>query len=88
MSMSGINNIITSIFPMLYASKGNAGTLAGVLDGFCYVGSAITAYGLGAISEKVGNWTAIFYLFIVVCALMMIICAIYYLLTKKSSVEK
>lgn len=84
MAMSGVNNIITSIFPMLYASKGSAGTLAGVLDGFCYVGSAITAYGLGAISEKFGNWNTVFYLFIAVCAIMMLICLVYYLLTKNS----
>ncbi|MBR3864330.1 MAG: MFS transporter [Clostridia bacterium] len=84
MAMSGVNNIITSIFPMLYASKGSAGTLAGVLDGFCYVGSAITAYGLGAISEKFVNWNTVFYLFIAVCAIMMLICLVYYLLTKNS----
>ncbi len=86
MSMSGVNNIITSIFPMLYSAKANAGTIAGVLDGFCYVGSAITAYGLGAISEAVGSWTTIFYLFIAICAFMMVICVIYYLLDRKSKI--
>ena len=87
MAMSGVNNIITSIFPMLYQSKSNAGALAGILDGFCYLGSAITAYGLGAISEKLGDWTAIFYLFICVCALMMVVCTIYYFITRKKVKE-
>lgn len=75
-SMSGVNNVITNIFPMMYAKKGNAGTIAGVLDGFCYVGSAITAYGMGSVADNFG-WNNVFYIFIGVCALMTVISLIY-----------
>ena len=81
-SMSGVNNLITNIFPMLYSHKINSGTLAGVLDGFCYVGSAITAYGLGAISDR-ADWNAVFYLFLGVCLLMILLCAVYTLITAR-----
>lgn len=87
-SMSGVNNVLTNIFPMLY-SKENAGTIAGVLDGFCYVGSAITAFGMGSIADKYG-WNVVFYILISVCLLMILICFIYSAFTKikTSNIDK
>lgn len=61
--MSAVNNINTSIFPMSCENV-NAGTVAGVIDGFCYVGSAISSYCLGALSQKTGSWDTVFRLFI------------------------
>lgn len=78
-AMSGVNNVITNIFPMLY-SKENAGTIAGVLDGFCYVGSAITAFGMGSVADKHG-WNTVFYILLSVCGLMIIICLAYVIIT-------
>jgi hypothetical protein len=46
MIMSGINALVTSIFPLQAKSKMNAGLIAGLIDGFCYVGSAISLFGL------------------------------------------
>ena len=74
-AMGGVNNVITNIFPMLYSKK-NAGLIAGVMDGFCYVGSAITAFGLGSVADKY-DWNYVFYILISVCLLMIIICFIY-----------
>lgn len=79
-AMSGVNNVLTNIFPMLY-SKENAGTIAGVLDGFCYVGSAITAFGMGSIADNYG-WNTVFYVLLFVCLLMIIICALYVIISK------
>ena len=73
--MSGVNNVLTNIFPMLYSME-NAGTIAGILDGFCYVGSAITAFGMGSIADKHG-WNIVFYILLGVCAVMIIICLVY-----------
>lgn len=56
---SSLNNLITSIFPLFMRGKVNSGLFAGVLNGFCYVGSAISSYGLGAIADNFG-WTAVF----------------------------
>lgn len=63
--MCSVNNIITSIFPM-NCEEVNAGTVAGVIDGFCYVGSAISSYSMGALSENTGSWTGVFVLFMCV----------------------
>lgn len=82
-SMSAVNNVITGIFPMTYSQTMNAGTMAGLLDGFCYVGSAITTYGLGSISDNIGGWDGIFYLLMGLCVLMVVICSVYSLIFKK-----
>ena len=81
-AMGGVNNVLTNIFPMLYSKK-NAGLIAGVLDGFCYVGSAITAFGLGGVADNYG-WNNVFYILISVCLLMIIICICYILFTRKN----
>lgn len=68
MLMSAVNGVITSMIPLYMREKlGNSGMIAGVLNGFCYVGSTISSYGLGALAEGNG-WTAVFVLFIVLCA--------------------
>jgi OPA family glycerol-3-phosphate transporter-like MFS transporter len=86
-AMAGVNNVITSIFPMMQKGKINAGMIAGVMDGFCYVGSAITAYGIGSLADKF-SWHTVLYLFISVCLFTVLICAIYLLITKIVSKSK
>ena len=66
LSMTTINNLLTSIFPLNVEKGVNAGTIAGLIDGFCYVGSAISAYGMGSIAEKKGGWN--FVLILLICA--------------------
>lgn len=58
---SAINNVITSMFPLYYKDEVNSGMCAGVLNGFCYIGSTISSYGLGALSDAYG-WNAVFIL--------------------------
>ncbi len=65
--MSTCNSVITSMFPMLMKGKMNSGMLAGVLNGFCYVGSTVSSYGLGAIADHAG-WNAVFWTLTAVCA--------------------
>ncbi len=60
--MAGINNLVTAVIPLSLRKDVSAGLLAGLFDGFCYIGSAISTYGLGAVAENTG-WTAVFYLF-------------------------
>lgn len=59
---SGLNSLNTSIYPMFMREKLNSGWIAGLLNGFCYVGSTISSYGLGAVAERFGGWTAVFWL--------------------------
>lgn len=53
-------SVMTSIAPLELREKIDSGVLAGVLNGFCYVGSIICSYGLGVIADHFG-WTAVFY---------------------------
>ena len=60
----------------------NAGLIAGLLDAFCYVGSAITTFGLGSVSD-VWGWNAVFYLMLELCALMMLVAILFPVADKK-----
>ncbi len=57
---SSLNSLITSIFPLFMRGKINSGLFAGVLNGFSYLGSTISSYGLGAIADNFG-WTYVFW---------------------------
>lgn len=63
----GLNNIITSKYPLQLKNKKNVGVIAGVLNGLSYVGSTISSYGLGGIADKSG-WNGVFKLFVILCA--------------------
>ncbi len=56
---SSINNVITSMTPLYLKDKINAGMLAGLLNGCCYIGSTVSAYGLGRLADESG-WNAVF----------------------------
>ena len=73
--MSGTNNIITGMLPLYYKDKANAGLLAGVLNGCCYVGSTLSSYVLGLIADNYG-WEVVFYILIACAAICSIIAII------------
>jgi OPA family glycerol-3-phosphate transporter-like MFS transporter len=81
MCMSGVNNVLTGLFPMTSPKNFNPGLIAGLIDGFCYVGSAITTYGLGSVSDNLG-WDAVIYLLLFICGLMVCVCAVYTIIEK------
>ena len=60
----GINAVLTSIMPLALRDKMNSGSLAGLMNAFCYVGSTASAYGLGKIADGSGWNTAILILLI------------------------
>lgn len=70
--MHGINNVVTSMAPLYLRDKINSGMLSGLLNGACYIGSAISAYGLGAYADAFG-WTSTFYLMLGCCAVPVVI---------------
>ena len=74
--MAGVNNIITSMMPLYWKEKLNAGLLAGVLNGCCYVGSTLSAYGLGLIADM-GGWNAVFWLLFSLCMVAVVISICY-----------
>lgn len=77
--MNGVNTIINNIFPLSVGKRHNAGMLAGVLNGACYVGSALSQYIIPLI-EKAGGWGTVMniflYAFVGITALSFILFAI------------
>lgn len=73
--MHGVNNIVTSMAPMYLRDKVNSGMTAGVLNGFCYVGSTISSYGLGAVADSRG-WSGVIGLLFAVCAFFAAVAAL------------
>lgn len=69
---SSLNSLITSIFPLFMRGKVNSGLFAGILNGFCYVGSTISSYGLGTIADNFG-WSCVFWTLMGFCALVFIV---------------
>lgn len=62
--MAGVNNVVTAIYPMgIRNAKVNAGLVAGLVDGFCYVGSALSTYAFGTIAENSGWNTVMWVIF-------------------------
>ena len=60
----GVNAVLTLIMPLALREKMNSGSLAGLMNSFCYVGSTLSAYGLGKIADG-SDWnTAILILLI------------------------
>ncbi len=70
--MAGINNVITSMAPLYWKDKINSGMLAGILNGFCYVGSTISSYGLGLVADSYG-WNVVFWLLCILCVVCVVI---------------
>lgn len=59
--MSGVNNVVTSMMPLYWKDRVNSGMMAGILNGFCYLGSTISSYGLGLVADA-WNWSAVIWL--------------------------
>lgn len=66
----------------------NSGLFAGILNGFCYLGSTISSYGLGVIAEHF-SWIMVFWVLIAFCVAVALIWCAYTLykriLTKKDT---
>lgn len=60
-----INTCITVILPLDFKGTNKSGMLAGILNGCCYAGSTVSAYGLGSAADTFG-WDSAFMIFIAV----------------------
>ena len=79
---SSLNSLITSIFPLFMREKVNSGLFAGILNGFCYLGSALSSYGLGVIADNFG-WNGVFWCLLTFCAAVFVVWIGYVLYKKK-----
>lgn len=84
--MSGIDNIIVSMVPLQLKSKVNSGKLAGVLNGFCYLGSTISMYGLGFIADNWG-WEAGFYVLLGLIAAVVLVGIVHRFISKNHGIR-
>ncbi len=82
---AALHSAITSVFPLFMRGE-NAGTIAGLVDGFAYIGSAISAYGLGELADRYG-WNTVFWVLLAICALCCLGGAVYIVL-KKAFIKK
>ena len=85
--MAMINNVITSMFALDYRRLLNAGFAAGLLNTFCYVGSTVTSYSLGAVAQSSG-WNAVFLIMLGVCVWAAAICLIGIISENKMKVKQ
>ncbi len=76
--MHAVNSIITAIAPLKLRDKVDSGKMAGILNGFCYLGSTLSSYGLGAVADAKG-WSAVFVLILAICIASVLI-GVFYLL--------
>ncbi|MBR4942885.1 MAG: hypothetical protein IKZ28_02540, partial [Clostridia bacterium] len=67
---------------LYWKEKVNPGMVAGLLNGFCYLGSAASSYGLGLIADA-WNWSAVFWTLFVLSVLSAAVGLIYALITRK-----
>lgn len=79
--VSSCNSLITSIFPLFMKWKINSGKIAGILNGFCYLGSMISSYGLGAIADNFG-WIMFFWVLLFVCVGACVSACVYFFIKK------
>lgn len=79
----GMNNVITNLFPMSLGKNYNIGFVSSLLNGLSYVGSTISAYGMGEFSTKFG-WRGMFVTFMITLAVLLIFgVAVYAVYNKK-----
>ncbi|MBQ3234822.1 MAG: MFS transporter [Clostridia bacterium] len=74
--VSSCNSLVTSMFPLFMKGKVNSGLIAGVINGFCYVGSALSTYVLGAVADARG-WNAVFWLLFIICVAVLVVWLVY-----------
>jgi len=52
--LSAAANVTTSMIPIRWEDPKKSGFYAGLFNGFCFVGSAISSFGLGAVADNYG----------------------------------
>ena len=88
LTMHAVNNILTSMVPLFMRDKINSGLLAGLLNGFCYLGSTISSYGLAKIVEASNSWSTVFVLLSIGAAVCIAIGIVQYFVSKKENKNK
>ena len=79
--MTAVNSVVTTMAPMYMRNFFFSGTLAGILNGCCYLGSTISSYGLGKIADEL-SWNAVFIIIFAFCLLAVALGGVYFIRKK------
>ena len=72
--IAAMNHLLMTLIPVHFAKFGRASTVGGIFNCCTYIGSAISTYGFGAVSEKFG-WTATVVFWIILGVIGVAACA-------------
>ena len=73
--IAAMNHLLMTLIPVHFAKYGRASTVGGIFNCCTYIGSAISTYGFGAVSEKFG-WTATVVFWIILGVIGVAACAL------------
>lgn len=73
--IAAMNHLLMTLIPVHFAKFGRASTVGGIFNCCTYIGSAISTYGFGAVSEKFG-WTATVVFWIILGVIGVAACAL------------
>lgn len=79
---SASNNVVTSIMPFSYKDRINSGFVAGILNGFCSVGSALSPSLMGLMFEYFNNWQSVFVVVLGLALVAMVVCYTTFIISK------
>jgi len=71
--MHGVNLILICMLPPFFRDTGRVSTVSGVLNACTYIGSALSTYGTALLTEKFG-WSVTLVLWVIVAALVLLLC--------------
>jgi predicted MFS family arabinose efflux permease len=90
MFMAGANATLTTTIPLYYRDKFNSGLTSGLINGCCYIGSALSSIIIGVIADACGgNWLPVFYVLLGLCTIPLLLslgCAVFRKRTSKKGV--
>lgn len=72
-AMLAINTMVVNLVPLRYQKLGKVSTITGILNSLTYVGSAISIYAIGVLSEQLG-WVATQYVWLAIALLGLLAC--------------
>ena len=82
MGSTGIASITTNHIPLYYRDRFDPGMMAGVGQGFCYIGSTLSIYTLGYVADN-GGWFNVFLMLAVVVSASVVMCVVAKLITRE-----
>lgn len=78
---SAILHIIVDILPVAWSKERNSGLFAGLFNGCCYIGAAVSSYGLSVIADNKG-WNGVFKVISIVYFVIIVIALLYFFVRK------